>query len=65
MLWIKIWILEYFYSLCWHEVSTLRKLRDLGRGGDFCLKDLDFQQEGKGKPWKDLTLSISPKFKYF
>ena len=30
-----------------------------------CLKDLDFQQEGKGKPWKDLTLSISPTFKYF
>ena len=30
-----------------------------------CLKDLDFQQVGKSKPWKDLTLSISPKFKYF
>ena len=34
MLWITIWILEYFCSLCWSEVWTLRKLRDLGQGGD-------------------------------
>ena len=29
MLWITIWLSEYFCSLGWHEFWTLGKLRDL------------------------------------